>query len=122
MRRFHASAQREDRWWVIEVPDVGTTQGRTTTEGAVMAVGMIAAMLDIDEADIAIDIDWLPPKELAKEVAQAREEVARAAEAQQRAAVLSRQAVAHLLEHGLSKRDTARVLKLAPQRITQLTR
>ncbi len=91
MRRFHASAQREDRWWVIEVADVGTTQVRTTAEGAAMAVGIIAAMLDIDETDIALDVDWLPPKELAEEVAQAREEVVRANEAERRAAVLSRQ-------------------------------
>lgn len=122
MRAFTASAVREGRWWVVTVPDVGTTQGRATAEAQRMAVDMVAPMLGMPETEVEVDVDFQVPSDLAAEVEAARAATVQAAEAQQSAAQLSRAVVAHLLDAGLSKRDTARVLKVAPQRISQLTR
>ena len=121
MTTYSATAVREGRWWVITVPDIGTTQGRSTAEARRMAADMIAVMVEVPLDEVTVEIDWQAPAELADEVAAARAATAQAAEAQQAAARLARSAVAHLIEAGLSKQDTARVLKVAPQRISQLT-
>ena len=51
---FHANVIRENEWWVVTVPDVGATQGRTYKEAKEMTIDLIAAMLKMDPPDIRV--------------------------------------------------------------------
>ncbi|PKW14992.1 hypothetical protein [Saccharopolyspora spinosa] len=43
-RQFEATATREGKWWVVEVEDVGATQGRNVAEAREMAKDLVAAV------------------------------------------------------------------------------
>lgn len=122
VKAYSATATREGNWWVVEVDGIGATQGRTTAEAQRMAVGLVAAMEDLDESVIEVDVTFVPPGALAEEVKDAREATRQAAEAQRAAAEVLRAVVRHILDAGLSKQDAARILKVAPQRISQLVK
>lgn len=122
MKTYSATATREGLWWVVEVDGVGATQGRTTAEAQRMAADLVAVMEDVPVAEVTVDVTFVPPGDLAAEVQEARRATQQAAAEQRRAADLVRQAVQHILAAGLSKQDAARILKVAPQRISQLTR
>lgn len=122
MKTYMATATREEDWWVVEVDGLGATQGRTTAEAQRMAVDLVAAMEDVPERDVTVDITFVPAGELAAEVRRAREETRLAAEAQARASIRMRAAVGHLLAAGMSKQDAARILKVSPQRVSQLVK
>ena len=47
---------REGRWWVLSVEGIGVTQARSLREAPEQARGMIAAMLDIDTAEVDVDV------------------------------------------------------------------
>lgn len=51
---FHANVVRENEWWVVTVPDVGATQGRTYKEAKDMTIDLIVAMLKMDPPDIQV--------------------------------------------------------------------
>lgn len=120
MRTYTATATREGGWWVVEVDGVGATQGRTTAEAERMAVDLVAAMEDVPKNEIDIDVTFVAPGALAAEVLDAKEASQVAAEAQRNAAERIRGVVRRLLDAGMSRQDAARILKVAPQRITQL--
>lgn len=87
-----------------------------------MACGLVEATLELDPGAFTVDLTFVPPGDLAEQVREARAETGRAAEAQRRAAEKSRSVVENLLAAGMSKQDAARILKVAPQRISQLAR
>ena len=120
MKAYTAKAHREGKWWVVEVDGVGATQGRSTTEAQRMAIDLVAIMAEIpvDEIDVQIDFDL--PGPLGDEVRQAKEATREADQAQRNAAERTRQVVRRLLGTGLSKQDVARILRVSPQRISQL--
>ncbi|PWW62217.1 hypothetical protein [Actinokineospora spheciospongiae] len=49
---YTATVAREGRFWVVDVPAVGRTQGRTAAEAREMAVDLIAVMAGEDPAGI----------------------------------------------------------------------
>lgn len=55
---FSAVATREGKWWIVEVKDVGTTQGRTKAEALFMAVDMTVAMLQLNPDDFMVKIEF----------------------------------------------------------------
>ncbi len=121
MKIFTATAVREDRWWVVDVDGVGVTQGRSTTEAQRMAVDLVSISLEIPSSEFEVSIDFVAPDDLSAEVEAARAATAAAAKAQQDAAAMNRGVVARLIGAGLSKQDVARVLGVAPQRVSQLS-
>jgi hypothetical protein len=122
MTTYRAQARREDRWWVVEVHGVGTTQGRTTAEAQRMAVDLVAVMEQVPLDEVIVEIEFELPGALGEEIKRARQDTREAELAQRRAAENARRAVAHLLESGLSKQDAARILGVSAQRISQLAR
>jgi hypothetical protein len=80
-----------------------------------------AVWFDVDEDQIEVQVTVEIPARAAElwTLAKKNEEDARAAVAE--AARLSREAVRALTDDGLSQADTARILVLSPQRISQLT-
>lgn len=120
MKTYNATATREGRWWVVEVPDIGTTQGRTTREAERMAADLVSVMLDMPVETVSVKVDFRLGGELADEVRNAKQAQSDAEKAQQQAAERSRKAVRRVLAAGLSKQDAARVLGISAQRVSQL--
>lgn len=120
MTVYRATATREGKFWVIEVADVGVTQGRTVGEAKEMTRDLIAVMADVPADDVRLEIDFQVGDVSPKELRGARRAVADAAEAQERAAQVSRQMVAKLRNAGVSGRDVAGILGISPQRVSQL--
>lgn len=120
MKTYNANATREGRWWVVDVPDIGVTQGRTTREAERMAADLIAIMLDIPVEQVSVNVAFRLSDELTNEVQIARQAQKNADKAQRQAADRSRAAIRHILAAGLSKQDAARVLGISAQRVSQL--
>ncbi|HEV2781482.1 MAG TPA: hypothetical protein VGX25_19035 [Actinophytocola sp.] len=122
MKTYQATARREDRWWVVEVHGVGTTQGRSTAEAQRMATDLVAIMKEVPLEDVRVEIEFEVPGDLGEEIKRARQEAREAEQAQRRAAEKVRRAVGNMLSSGMSKQDAARILGVSAQRISQLTR
>jgi len=121
VRTHHsATATREGRWWVVDVPGVGVTQGRTTREAERMAADLVAVMLGVPAEEVSISVDFRLAGELAEEVRSAKQAQRDAETAQRQAADRSRKAVRRVLAAGLSRQDAARVLGISAQRVSQL--
>lgn len=58
MKTYRATATREGRWWVVDVPGIGVTQGRTTREAERMAADLVAVMLDISAEGVSVSVDF----------------------------------------------------------------
>ncbi|MGO4205665.1 type II toxin-antitoxin system HicB family antitoxin [Rhodococcus sp. TAF43] len=119
-----AKAARDGGWWVVEVPEVdgAFTQGRRLDQIPAMVADAVSLLEDVpaDDVEVELDFDLGDPAAL-EEARQARAQVEAAARAQEEAARASRAAVAHLRHRTkLSVRDTAVVLGVSPQRVSQL--
>lgn len=121
MKTFNAVATREGKWWVVEVEGVGTTQGRTTDEAEFMAGDLVVAMRQLDPSEFEVDVTFELPGGGDKQVAEAREAQRAATVAMEGAAAKIRAALGVVLAAGISKKDAARLLKVSPQRVTQLS-
>lgn len=121
MTKFHATARREGRWWVVEVDGVGVTQGHNLSQARSMAVDLIVAMRELPERDVVVNLDIDLPGTLTAQVEDARHRTAEAARAQTAAAVAMREVAARLrTEAGLIGKDAALVLGVSEQRVSQL--
>lgn len=120
MKTHQATATREGRFWVIQVPGVGVTQGRTVAEAREMTIDLIAVMTEVPATEVDVDIEFVVGDVRPDDVRGAREAVAEAAAAQERAARMSRQLVGRLRDAGVSGRDVAGILGISPQRVSQL--
>ncbi|MCB8914131.1 MAG: hypothetical protein WAW17_30265 [Rhodococcus sp. (in: high G+C Gram-positive bacteria)] len=121
-----AKAVRDGGWWVVEVPEVdgAFTQARRLDQIPAMVADAVGLLEDVPAEDVEVDLDVdLGDPAVLEEARRARVQVEAAARAQEEAARVSRAAVAHL-RHGvkLSVRDTAVVLGVSPQRVSQLDR
>jgi hypothetical protein len=121
-RIFDAIASREGRWWLVRVPALdAVTQARSIREIPVMATDLVAALLDVDEADVTVNVSFELPEAIASTWAEAEALRAQADEAEERAAALRRAAVRALLtEEHMSQAEAGALLGLSKQRIQQL--
>lgn len=121
VRTYTATATREGRWWVLEVEGVGATQSRTLDGATVEVADMIATMLDLDPADVEVDV--VPVGEDIDEAREARQRIAVAESELREASGDLRAAVLRLLtQDALTQRDVARVLGVSRQRVAQLAK
>lgn len=113
-----ATAVRDGRFWVVDVPGVGVTQGRSIREARVMAADLVEAITGNAED---VEVHFELPDDVRQAVDHAR---ATTAEAQRLAAVAAdeyRQAVQGLvIDRGISKADVAALLRVSQQRVSQL--
>lgn len=118
MSEYSAVARLEGRWWVVEVPPVGVTQGRNLTEAKAMAVDLVTAMTG--DTNPVVRMDVALPENLKSAIIKVRR-AATDAEARQRAAARStRELTADLKAAGLTGKDVAFVLGVSEQRVSQL--
>jgi hypothetical protein len=111
------------RWrhaWELHIDGLGVTQSRNLAEAEAMARDYIA--LDLDVSEDSFDVRVMPEvgDGLDELIKRTRGEIADAARAQSRAAQSSRALVQKLKLLGLSGKDTALVLGVTPQRVSQL--
>jgi hypothetical protein len=119
-RTYNATASREGKWWLITVEGVGVTQARSLRDARRAARGLISAMLDLDEDEIAVEVDPVLDQQLAAKVRYARVKVSDLDRQQREAAAASRHAARALIEAGLTGADAAAVLEISPQRVSQI--
>ncbi len=72
MKTYRATARREKKWWVVEVPGVGTTQGRTTAEVQRMAADLVAIMKEIPLEQVRVTVEFEVPGNWARNQARGR--------------------------------------------------
>lgn len=120
---YEVTAKRWAKGWELHITDVGVTQVRTLNDAEDMARDYIGSLLDIPDADIpAIDVEITPelPAELAARVTAAKTAVRSAEENRKAAAVFQRDVARELKDAGLTQGETAVILGVSPQRVSQL--
>lgn len=114
-----AHATRSGDWWAVEVPQIPGlfTQAKRLDqiEGLVVEA---AAMLGHEGVRVAVEAAL--DAEDVRALDDARERSERLALAEREAAVASREAVDRLRSRGLPVRDVAELMKISPQRVSQL--
>jgi hypothetical protein len=123
-RTFAATALREGRWWTITVPELdAVTQARNVREIEEMATGLVAALLDLEETDVTVNVTIELPKAVADQWNTAAALISQAEADEKRAAVLRRSAIRELLSmNNMSQTDVAAILGLSYQRVQQLAK
>lgn len=110
--------------WVFqcrEFPGAISQSRRLADAPALMreAIGFVA---EVDPAAVEIELVPVLPNQLEDEVRRAREAVQELEERQRAVAEVSRSVVRHLHDAGLTGADTAVVLGVSPQRVSQLVK
>lgn len=136
MRTYRVTVTRDDRWWMITVPEldgytgvdgainVGTvTQARRLSDVPTEARDLICTVTDTAPSEVALDItvrvDGIDVTGRAAEVARDRELASRHAAA---AAERARTLALELADKGVTVRDVGDVLGVSFQRAQQLTK
>ncbi|MBC7373448.1 MAG: hypothetical protein H7323_05605 [Frankiales bacterium] len=113
-----ATAVREGRFWVVDVPGVGATQGRSIREARAMAADLVEAMTGQAED---VEVHFKLPDDVRVAVDHARATTVEAKRLASVAADEYRQAVRDLVvDRGMSKADVAALLNVSQQRVSQL--
>ncbi|GAB2529884.1 helix-turn-helix domain-containing protein [Paramicrobacterium agarici] len=121
VRTLDAIAERDGKWWVFELPELGTGgQAHNLEELDLDAQDVAAMWLNVPPDSIAVTVTVKGPDNALSEwvAAERDEEDARAA--QSRAAARRRSVVRELRAQKYSVRDIARVLGISKQRVYQL--
>lgn len=127
-----ARARREGRWWVFTIPAL-TSEGPTGAEIVAMGQSRSLKELDEDVRDVAahwlgvdswegaIDVVIELPAEVSGLLSEAERAESEGRAAMARSARLRREAARTLLaDHRLTQAEAARVLRVTPQRMSQL--
>jgi predicted RNase H-like HicB family nuclease len=120
MNTYTAIARRSGDWWAITVPELKGvhTQVKRLDRAAIVAREAIALFLDVPISSISVNLrPDVPPVVTA--ALRARE---KADEAEDSAAAATRLAARRLIADGMTVREVAQLLKLSPQRISQIAR
>jgi hypothetical protein len=126
MREYKVEVTRDGRWWMINVPEIDQlTQARRISEIVPMAESLIAISTDQQVSDITVHIISIEVPGLgdiaarATAITEARNAAIHATEiAQQDAARYA----AVLAKAEVPVRDTADLLHVSPQRVSQLAK
>jgi uncharacterized protein YggE len=124
MHSYDVHVRRDGNWWMVEIPEItGLTQARRIGEVEEMARSLIAVSTHSRTEDVGIRITGIQVDTLgdiaesAREVTQLRE---RAREVESEASQAFRSLIRNLSDHGIPVRDTATLLQVSPQRVSQL--
>ena len=124
MHEYKIEVERDGRWWMIHVPEIGQlTQARRITEIVSMAESLIHISTEIPLTEIKVNVanicvDGVNVLPEAAHVIDLRNQAARAEHEAQQAI---REYVNHLDKAGVPVRDIATLVDLSPQRISQVT-
>lgn len=117
-----ARVVRDGKWWAIHVPELDIyTQAARLDEVTGMVKDAASLLTDRPESDFDVSVD-LSDRDYAALAEDYRIKSEAARQADLAAAAASRAAVAQMRADGLTLRDTAQVLGLSVQRVSQLAR
>lgn len=122
MKTYTVHAQRVDGWWGLTVPEVpgAVSQVRSLASAEEYVREAIAFVAGVDPDSFTVQVVPQLPGALGEEVAQARSAAVQAEQAQVAASALTRDVVAKLAEAGYNGRETAVILGVSKQRVSQL--
>lgn len=120
---YRYEIRREDRWWLISVPELGLmTQARQLRDTDRMAQSIIALHLDVDPAsfDVIRDQTIGMPARTAALVTEAAEGRLRQERLAEDVAAVTREAALALIDDGVTLRDAGYLIGLSHQRVAQI--
>ncbi|GAB2518364.1 hypothetical protein FB385_2500 [Paramicrobacterium agarici] len=121
--RVVATADLEDKWWIIRFRDLDTvTQARRVSEIETMARDAAAVWLDIQPSHVDVDVTIATAASATQKWKHARQLAMHARDDERAAAALSRESVQDLRERGMTFADIASVLGVSVARAHQLAR
>jgi hypothetical protein len=120
VKTYSVRAKRWEHGWELHIDDVGVTQSHSLRDAEMMARDLISRRTDAAAGSFAVDITPEIGDGLDERTRAARDAVAAADQAQRQAAVQSRDTARRLQRAGLTGRDIAAILKVSPQRVSQL--
>lgn len=121
VQTFDVTVEREGRWWVFAIPELGTGgQARSLAEVEHEAQGVAAMWLDVAPETVAVRVAPSAPADALDEWQAADRDEAAARDAQARAAARRRAVVVKLREAGYTAADTGAVLGITKQRVYQI--
>ena len=117
-----AVAERSGSWWAVRVPEVPGvfTQARRLDQVPSMAADAVAALLGLDPATVAVDLQPVLDPSVSERLREARTERMRADELAKAAAEKLRRVARTLADDGLPERDIGAILGVSHQRAHQL--
>ncbi|MDR1151260.1 MAG: hypothetical protein LBK72_02070 [Bifidobacteriaceae bacterium] len=120
-RRFDVVVRRDGRWWVFEIPELGTGgQARDLAEVEYEARGVAAMWLDVPPQTVGVIVSVEGQDEALAAWAAAQRAEVEGRRAQAAAAAQRHGVVAALRAAGYSALDTARLLGISKQRVYQI--
>lgn len=122
MSTYHAKVERDGRFWLVTVSDVGVTQARHLREVESMARDLVAVMLEVDADSFDLEVELVLPVSVDEHIREAARLRTLATESNAAAARQSRDAARELSEAGLTVRDVGEVLGVSHQRAHQLVK
>jgi DNA-directed RNA polymerase specialized sigma24 family protein len=122
-KTYRALVERQPGWWIISVPELDlVTQARRIRDIQHMATDLVAAWLDMDPAEVRVEIeDFTPPAAVIEQMGRAKRLLGQATREQEEAGRLASDAVGVLIDElGLTLRDAGEILGISHQRVAQL--
>lgn len=121
-RVYEVRAERHGRWWLLTIPEVpgAVSQVRNLAQAEEYAREAVAYVLGAEPDSFRLTVTPVLPEDLADEVREARAAASELEALSTRVSRLSRKAAADLRSAGLTGADTAAVLGVSPQRVSQL--
>lgn len=119
VKTYRVTAKRWDEGWELHVADLGVTQAKSLALADREVADYIESMTDETKFDVHLDIEL---GAFAGKVEDLRTAQRTVAEAQSELAARSRTLVEDFRGAGMSGDDIAKVLKISPQRVSQLVK
>ena len=119
---YAVTAKRWKHGWELHIEGVGVTQSKTLNDAEEMARDYIALDTGAPPGSFNVEITPEVSQELDRQAHEARIAVVAAEKALTAAAARSREVARGLKGIGLSGREIAVVLRVSPQRVSQLLR
>ena len=122
--RYEVTARRSGGWWAFEVHGVPGAfgQARRLEQVGTAAREVAAMMLGVGEDDVAVELRPLLEEDLSRQVDEARKRKAQAELAVATALLVAVITVIGMRKAGIADRDTADLLGISHQRVSQLAR
>lgn len=119
-RTYRVDVERDGRFWLLRVADVGVTQARHLREVDAMARDLVALTTDSDPTSFDLDVHVEVPAATRRHLQRAERLRDQARDSQSKAAAELRAAAQELARSGLPLRDIGQLLGVSYQRAHQL--
>lgn len=120
---YKALVTREDRWWMVHVPEIGgLTQARRLSEAKPMARSLVAITLDIppDSFEVDVEVEKVGTVKVAERTARLRATRETATRLEREVQTDAESLARDLANEGLPLRDIGDILGISYQRAHQL--